>query len=130
MEVMSAFVSKFLVLTSAVLLALPSGWCCTTPSQKAPKAPAQAAHSCCRHHEKPLSPDREPVPKQPVQKCCCEKDLATSQNPETPSLYLPLSIPVVIADAPVADLRGGGDATLVPLPLSSPLHVLQCVWRC
>jgi len=129
-RLMSAF-PKLLVLTCALLLALPPGWCCATPNPKAADLPAQPTHSCCQH-EQP-TPNQEPMPAVPVQQCCCEKDLASPSSPSSPkttSLDLAISIPVVIPDAPAAHVAGVGVLDFAGPSPSPPLNVLQCVWRC
>jgi hypothetical protein len=128
---MSAFASKLLVLTSAVLLALPPGWCCATPSQKPAQTPAKhAAHSCCRQPKQTPTPDQEPGPGQPVQKCCCENDLASPANPEKASPDLTFSVPVPSPDTLMAEVGGAGAASAISPTASPPLYILQCVWRC
>lgn len=125
MRLMSAF-SKLLVLTSALLLALPPGWCCAAPSPKDADLPVQPTHPCCQHEQS--TPDQKPAPAQPVQKCCCDNDLASPPSPETTSPDLAISIPVAIP-APALHATGVSDLSFTDFS-SPPLHVLQCVWRC
>src|SRR5215471_12531830 len=121
---MSAFVSKLLILTSAVLLALPPGWCCATPSQKPVDTPAkQPAHSCCQHQKQTPTTSQEPAPSQPPPKCYCEKDLVSPTNPEKVSLDLTFSIPVASPDTPVVEVGSAGAGNIVSPASWPPLHV-------
>lgn len=130
MSMMSLIVSKLLILTSAVLLALPPGWCCITPNQKTAETPPKVPHSCCQLHQEQPTPDQEPVPRQPVQKCCCEKELPSPQNPETAPLELTFTHSVAIPAALSNDVGGVDGPSFDSSPFSPPLHILQCVWRC
>jgi hypothetical protein len=120
MQWMSAFVSKFLVLTSAVLLALPQGWCCPSLIQKSPVKPAP---SCCHHQEEQSPPNQEPS--HPVQKCGCEKDLTPLGNPEKSSPDLGLSFAAAVPVVQATDDESARDSNFDFSWPAPPLHVLN-----
>src|SRR5262245_48834221 len=127
---MSALWSKCLVFATALLLALPPGWCCAKTEGQPEKVPAKAKHCCCcqEHSRKPDSgPNR--LPTIPYKNCQCQKDSTAPQNPE--SLTLDPGIAITLPP----DNSNGHAARNIQLHDASsfsspPLHVLQCLWRC
>jgi hypothetical protein len=122
-----------LVFCTAVLLALPQGWCCflPLPTPCREEAPAEVA-ACCHgpdgvRHE-PMAPTPEPA--KPLKACCCQPDALAGPNVEKPQLDLGL-VASVSAPAPglaFANTPGRIDDGFHLL--SPPLHLLHCVWLC
>jgi hypothetical protein len=130
---MSVF-SRYLVLASAFVLALPPGWCCVRPAlaaeSRAEPAPAPA-RACC-HCAVPEQGPQKSVPTKPSipSKPCCEVGNGTIvTSPEKPLNPLVADITTV---APGLDNAFDEQvAVLCTAPASSlPLHLLNCLWLC
>lgn len=127
---MSTLWSKCLVFATALLVALPPGWCCAKQVVKPEKAPAKAKHCCCcpESSPKPQSGTNR-LPPDFFKNCCCQKDTTAPQNPESPALDLSPAISLVIDNSGKHAIH-----TAVLLDAASfsspPLHILQCLWRC
>src|SRR5262245_8872487 len=122
-----------LILTTCLLLAMPTGWCCiftlTTPATaQTAKANADCCSSCCPP-EQP-SQDEAPPPRAPMTWCCCENTVPLREGtvkvfPGAMAAVLPA---VEASPAPTIHF----DRATAELCLSPPraLHVLQCLWLC
>lgn len=127
---------KAVALLSAVLLALPVGWCCGEwqPQDRADAASHSACLACSQH----FPADANSAPSKPRTDCTC--DLQTAA-------LLKQSVRVLAGDldgldgvaavhtGPVSVWREPGERLItLPEPAGSragpPLHVLKCVWRC
>lgn len=132
---------KPLMLVYALVLALPSGWCCLLPLQSVQAANEQSKPSCCskaaahpnksccsRKTNRPTAPA---CPSPLVKACCCSTQLTPPPDrvaPDQPEAIANL----VLADADFATAGGFfAQRHEVPFPsLSCPLQLLLCVWRC
>jgi hypothetical protein len=122
---MIARLIRLLCLGCGVLLALPPAWCCYTPSVAQPD-PTEP--SCCQRKEAPKpAPSPPPAP----ERCpCCDRLSVSTADPQKVAADVSHAAPVVVvvADSP----RAGPSADVAPIPLilSRPLRLLQCVWLC
>ncbi len=128
---MYGWLRQILVLSAALLLALPPGWCCFTPRGHAGARP-QAGQDCC--HGGPAhsaAPYRQEPPAAPATSCCCPTDATTPADPETPAadpFSAPFALPVgEVRLPPAAPTLTRGDP---PHPPSPPPRLLHCVWLC
>ncbi|MEX0704859.1 MAG: hypothetical protein WD069_22360 [Planctomycetales bacterium] len=126
---MSGLLLKLLVMSEALLVALPPGACCVN-FKSAGQHAGPSRGSCCRP-ETPR-PERSPVPPAPgASECCCRYD------------GVPRGEQVAVADGwalPVAAFpfdsrpRLEGVSGVPPAPESldpgPPRHLLHCVWLC
>jgi len=129
---MSAMLRHLLLLTAAVPLVPPAGWCCLLPSPatqaKAERtARAEASCPCCPVSPAPAGEDEPTVP--PPSSCYCEPDRAPGERIADLDLDLPPALAPVVVTAD--ELVGGGPAPVEsPPPPLRPLHLLRCVWLC
>jgi hypothetical protein len=124
---MRVALAKLLVLTNAVLLALPIGWCCVVNVRQASAAPeVPVVHSCCGNDAgQPASSDS---PQSPISReCCCQTDWTPSSAEPR---ILPPAAPAI--DMVLIELETDiSEAFLAPFTLSAPpFRILHCVWRC
>jgi hypothetical protein len=128
---MSVF-SRYLVLASALVLALPPGWCCVRPALAAESRAEPAPARVCCHCAVPEQGPRKPVPTKPgfPSKPCCEVGSGTIvTSPEKPQNTLVADLTTV---APGLDNAFDEQVTVFcTVPASSlPLHVRNCLWLC
>src|SRR5579884_1984911 len=140
---MSKSSAQPLALVCALVLALPSGWCCVLPLQAVRTSPSSVSAACCCCHEttdtaqpsccccgKSKSPDRPAQPAPLVKACSCSTPLSTPPTSDAPSQ--PQATTLLVC--PGLDVSTTAGVTVEQLedfsPLSCPLHLFQCVWRC
>lgn len=126
-------VLRTLVLCNALVLALPTGWCCTfaaPPVEAAPVQKAPACPHCAANQEKPANPDPKPKPSHPTPSCQCQPDLLVSTGADKVEVDL---TPVFLLTVPVAELVAhpeANDASPAFHTNSPPRHVRHCLWLC
>src|SRR5579875_2563801 len=140
---MSKSLAHPLALVCALVLALPSGWCCLPPLQTVRTTPSSVSAACCCCHEttdaaqpsccccgKSNTPDRPAQPTPLVKGCCCSTPLSTAPTSVAPSQ--PQATALLVC--PGLDVSTTAGVTVEQRddfsPLSCPLHLFQCVWRC
>ena len=127
---MSAALSKALVLATGLVIAFQAGWRCPAAFRPAVNVPAKVAHSCCCPEGMPTS-DHKRLPVQPDQSCCCRADATIPPGSVTVSPDFTFSCQLCVANNPhQAHFGIGWELEAACLATSPSLHVLQCVWRC
>jgi hypothetical protein len=117
---------QLLVLTNAMLLALPPNWCCTL---RLPGKHADSKPQCCAQQE-PAPEDGEQDEQRPTTvDCCCQIDSSLPPHPEIVARDL--------ASSPVVTVSESGDGVsvfdaeaVVAIAEAPPLQILHCVWIC
>jgi hypothetical protein len=112
----------------ALILALPTGWCCidyATPSGNSQPVKARSGCPMCAGRS---APDRSKAPVK-SKSCCCEvRATPAKSTPSTVSLDAQPAFVVARIEA-----AGAGEA-FPDQPAARgptiPLHVLACVWLC
>jgi hypothetical protein len=128
----TSLIAKLLTAALAVLLALPTGWCCTVAGAvKAGETHAGRAErtgGCCGSKHRSESSHHAPSDRQtPAAKCCCDHDALRPADgpllddgaaaPVAELVMPPPSVALVASD--VKDV-----------PERPPHRLLHCVWRC
>jgi hypothetical protein len=132
-----SLLSRILVLGSAMVIALPPGWCClgfrVAAAEYTPAEAVPQPKSCCHTEPEPVAAD-EPAgqaPSAPALSCCCRDEAAVRSDQKVvadgPTLAAPLVPPAVDWAGP---LTSSHTDHLTPLALASLLQVLHCVWLC
>jgi hypothetical protein len=121
---------KLLVLTNALAMALPLGWCCPRPLPADDFVAAETG-GCpnCRGEGGPV---RDQAPATPEKCPCCQVRATVAADhasaPAAPQAWVWL--PPAFENPALAG-RPGHPAELTPHPFPGPaLHILHCVWRC
>jgi hypothetical protein len=128
---------RILVMCSAVVIALPPGWCCLGfRAAAAASEPAEVTpppKSCCHPEPVPVPPDG-PVGQSrgaPTLSCCCQDKAAVRGDQKVatdgPGLSTPLVSPVVHWTGPLTGFR---EKHFTLFSLAPPLQVLHCTWLC
>lgn len=130
---MNAAVFQFVVLASALLLALPPGWCCQDWAPRHEVKPA--ARSCCAARVEHPPEDSPQQPGSRLNECCCDrsatvsgKSVADKDDLRDGALLLALADP-----APTQGNLAPHSMLLeeeVFRDAGPPLHILHCVWLC
>jgi hypothetical protein len=128
---MNAFLTKFVAVSSALIVALPTGFCCT-PAQVEASAThfaAEGDHDCCRDST-PARPAKshERAPGRNLA-CCCSHAAIIAKTGGSNAPVVDFAVLSIIDDLspeqrPDPSPVNGG-ATSGPL-----LHIILCVWRC
>jgi len=124
--------SRYFVLASAFLLALPPGWCCVRPALadegKAKPAPAR---TCC-HCSLPQQAPQKSVPTKPglPSKSCCEVGSGTIvTSPEKQENTLAADLATITPR--VGNAFDEQVTVFCTVPASTlPLHLRNCLWLC
>jgi hypothetical protein len=133
---MCIILRQALMLGTALLLALPPGWCCKLLPQAGNTLPAPASRcACCADHSAPLShtcptlQQDAPSPERAFV-CCCPADNALREGSDTTRADLSsLSLPPVTC-AGMTLVAALIARSQIPFPASAPLQLLHCVWLC
>src|SRR6266540_2594735 len=129
---MNSILSRILVLSTALVVASPPGWCCIlpTPSEKKARSPVPHCPHCPRPQPQPKKESpRDSKPKIPLSSCCCDHETLPPDPkvaPDNPGL----AVPTLVLDGehlPLGVLVAESFERLLPTP---PLQILHCVWRC
>jgi hypothetical protein len=121
-----AILGRILVLTTAVLLALPTGWCCSAPAAS-PKSSSKVP-PCCRTEK--TNETRTPACPAQSDKCCCRNNDKT-EPPAKLSFAAPLAITLdVLVDLPAIVISAVADLEPSAVESPPPRHLLLCVWLC
>ena len=130
---MSLLLVKAVALFSAVLLALPTGWCCGAwQAHVAPDADMRPACPACSPH---LPTDPDTAPSRDGTDCTCDLQTAALLKQSVRLLAGDLDGVAAAHTGPVSVWREPGERLItLPEPAGNrtgpPLHVLKCVWRC
>ena len=130
---MSLLLVKAVALSSAVLLTLPTGWCCGAwQAQMAADADTRPACPACSRH---VPADADSAPSKDGTDCTCELQMAALLKQSVRALAGDLDDVVAAHAGPVPVWREAGERPVIlPEPAGSragpPVHVLKCVWRC
>jgi hypothetical protein len=131
-RIMAVFLLRILVLSNALLLALPARWCCAIPRVAARDVPVPKASCCtsCTPERKKHDSHPKPGLPGPAKDCCCPLDSTRLSSTEAATFAPSLSGPAAIVHV-LSGGWGGLDVAGMPSPLSSPpLQLLNCVWLC
>lgn len=124
-----------LILTQAILLMLPVGFCCALPrlslATTTPHTEAKP-EACCPACNPPAPiDDSEEAPAPRAPSCCCgEQDRLANDSRlalAAPDLICALAACVIL---PESVLLPHDRLTEGPPPPKRPLHLLRCVWLC
>jgi hypothetical protein len=127
--------ARTLALCSAVVLALPPGWCCyalnaALAASAAADEVTPPVHACCRTPAAPHENAPTPAPAKPKASCCCQQDAAQPKSVDTAADALP-AVAILPAAAPAAIRSMSNRAEDNVSPGASPsLRLLHCVWLC
>ena len=129
-RVMRSYLLRVAVLASALLLALPPGWCQAVSAHCRVEKVVPAA-TCC-HEAQQDSPESQNTPVPSSVQCCCSRDAApipeSVQAPDDHGVSLfTVSDDLTAITCPQVV---GGYSALADLHAGPPLRILQCVWRC
>jgi hypothetical protein len=118
-------------LVSAVLLALPPGWCQAVSAHCRAEQGAPAAGCCHQAEQRPADTGTTPVSSEIH--CCCSRDAAlVGESVQAPD-DRGAAPPAILADlANLVALRPqviGDYAARADLYAGPPLRILHCVWR-
>ncbi len=120
---------RFFVLTTALLLALPPGWCQAMSAQSSEKS--KVSTDCCGQPEHRHSPTSEHAPSSPVVKCCCVRDAVLPEDSiRVTHDFRGLNF-VTLTDFAVKSLSASVNCVApTELHAGPRLQILQCQWRC
>jgi hypothetical protein len=126
---MNARLIRLVALTCGVLLALPPAWCCYAAPCSAPTTKPEPATCCHKHKKEPA----RPAPSCPIPPADCpwrDHHTIAPTGPEKTGAgpALPAPVALTVLDTPRAGPAAA--AAVIPLVLSRPLHLLQCLWLC
>src|SRR5262245_18213059 len=128
-------VLRSLVACSALVVALPPGWCCAFESlfktRSSGVSTIKQERSCCSKCRKsfPASAPK-PMPTTPERCPCLDRDLGTPDSPLKPDLAAHSAVEIVL---PILDLALTEGASTDACPISmtpASLHILNCLWLC
>jgi hypothetical protein len=128
---MQRLAARILMLGTALLLALPPGWCCPSPPKSPRKSDAAPPLCCCCYQTQP--PEKAPVgppPLFPPGRSCCQQDADVPGAFKAP-LDLQTGVILAIATTKLLDVNPTLSFVASGLQVTSPpLRLLHCVWRC
>jgi hypothetical protein len=123
-------IAQFLALCTAVLLALPAGWCCASPAPEVTETKSNVPPCCQSKHEEGKSSDSAPGNPHRNCECCWAPESSTAPS----KTFVPdgalVAIPVAVVTAPITLPSVIEPVETRLLSASSPLHVLLCTWIC
>src|SRR5438132_13637343 len=96
---MSTLAIRLLVLSNALLLTLPQGWCMALtfhrPQKSAP--PKVSCCSCCHHSSRSQAPVPKPVPGEPFKRCCSRGEITVPPRLEAggPDVVVATALPAM-----------------------------------
>lgn len=129
-------VVRLFALCSAVILALPPGWCCFALNALA-AASVQAAdtarpvHQCCRTPHTPRGKESSPpaAPAAPKKSCCCQQDVSGPKDSDAPGQAAPVGVVAGLPQLPVIATISPPTDRFISGPTVS-LQLVYCVWTC
>ncbi|HEX3872338.1 MAG TPA: hypothetical protein VHV77_17960 [Pirellulales bacterium] len=120
---------RSLTVFSALVLALPPGWCREVSTVCRSEKPVAKPTCCHRAQSKPIDSKSRSAPLEG--RCCCVRDVVAPQKSQAPQADFNLALATIVVDAaPVVGSHSIAETFSSPWPSGPPLRVLQCVWRC
>jgi hypothetical protein len=132
---MGTLLHQALMLGTALLLALPPGWCCLRlQGGKALAFPCATTACCAGHSASPLHlcPTLQQERHSPAQAsiCCCAADTPMRESSETARADLTSWSPATSACAGVPLVTARIVGSFSTIAASPPLQLLHCAWLC